>query len=173
MQRFMAWHSLHWPALPLAHCRCQRRLASMVRAFALDAGPCPLTSSRCADAWTLPVAAGRWCTAASCSTQRGRPSGEGHQARHGAAQRGQRQRCTASVEAPALTATHAAPASLGGRDGGRGDVIALLRERGLLQDVAGGEGELAAAAAAGPLAVPPAPARPPPAYHTCAAHWPV
>ncbi len=77
------------------------------------------------------------------------------------------------MEAPALTATHAAPASLGGRDGGRGDVIALLRERGLLQDVAGGEGELAAAAAAGPLAVPPAPARPPPAYHTCAAHWPV
>ena len=164
MQRLASWNPLHWPVLPLQHCQCQRRLASMFAALAKSSRgtQCVPAQSHAGSAWQArsAPAAGQWCSveALARTPQPQRQQQPSSPARH----RSQGIRCAAaSASAPAVEAPAAgspvqeAPAGGPPQPGGLlppgTDVVALLRERGLVADIAGGE--LAAAAAAAPLAV--------------------
>ena len=167
MHRFVTWHSLHWPALPLQQCQCRRGLVSVFRAVATGAageGRCLSSLASELHAWrTEPGNAGvLWCmgSAVASSLPTREHQHTGARLRH----RTQRTQCTAASPAavadPAVAlpgcataaATQAAPAPTESILPRGTDVVALLRERGLVQDVAGGD-ELAAAATAGPLTV--------------------
>lgn len=161
MQRLASWNPLHWPVLPLQHCRCQRRLASMFNALAKSSRGAQFAAaqSHAGSTWQVPTA-GRRCSmeAPARTPQPHRQQQLSPRARH----RRQGIHCAAaSASAPAVEAPAAgapgreAPAGGPPQPGGLlppgTDVVALLRERGLVADVAGGE--LAAEATAAPLAV--------------------
>ena len=164
MQRLVSWNPLHWPVLPSQHCQCQRRLASVFRALAKSSRSVQCTAARCHASGArqaLPgAAAGHWCSA-DAPARTPQPHRQ-LQPSPRATYRSQQMRCVAAgasapaVEAPAVgspgrEAPAGGPPAPGALLPPSTDVVALLRERGLVQDVAGGE--LAAAAAAAPLAV--------------------